>query len=58
VGRIGDVSARVITLDALIADKSEDHGDPVAAEKDRADLATIESLDPDLDIRRDGRRHR
>jgi hypothetical protein len=58
VGRIGDVSARVITLDALIADKSEDHGDPVAAEKDRADLATIESFDPDLDIRRDGRRHR
>lgn len=46
VGRVGGVSARVVTLDALIADKSEDHGDALAAEKDRADLATIQSLRP------------
>ena len=44
VGRIAGVHAPVITLEALIADKSADHGEPAAAERDRADLATIDAL--------------
>jgi Aminoglycoside-2''-adenylyltransferase len=35
------VHARVISLRALKADKSETHNDPLVAAKDRADLATL-----------------
>lgn len=36
--------ARVMSLAALRADKAEEHEDPKAAAKDRADLATLELL--------------
>ena len=47
VGRVAGVRAHVITLDALVAEKSTDHGDPTAGEKDRADLRIIETLRPE-----------
>jgi hypothetical protein len=41
VMELGGVQARVIARAALEADKAADHGDPRAAAKDRADLATL-----------------
>jgi len=41
------VRARVISLDALSADKSEAHDDPGVAAKDRADLAILSGLRQD-----------
>jgi hypothetical protein len=38
---LSGVRARVISVRALTADKSEAHGDPRVAAKDRADLATL-----------------
>jgi aminoglycoside-2''-adenylyltransferase len=46
VGRVAGVRARMITLDALVAEKSTDHGDPTAEAKDRADLTIMETLRP------------
>ena len=43
VAELGGVRARVIGLDALMAEKSEAHDDPRVAAKDRADLATLEA---------------
>jgi uncharacterized protein YndB with AHSA1/START domain len=45
VGELQGVRARVVTRAALLADKAEDHGDPRAAAKDRADLAALRALD-------------
>jgi hypothetical protein len=41
VAELRGVRARVISLDALKADKSTVHGDPGVAAKDRADLCTL-----------------
>ena len=41
IAELEGVRARVISLDALKSDKSEIREDPVVAEKDRADLATL-----------------
>jgi len=38
------VHARVVSLPALKADKAEDHGDGLVADKDRADLTTLARL--------------
>jgi len=43
VAELRGVRARVISLRALRADKSEAHGDPRVAAKDRADLETLEA---------------
>jgi hypothetical protein len=45
VASMGDIEAHVIARAALIADKSEPHGGPEAAAKDRADLAVLTSPD-------------
>jgi hypothetical protein len=44
VAELGGVRARVISLRALRADKSEAHDDPLVAAKDRADLKTLSRL--------------
>jgi Aminoglycoside-2''-adenylyltransferase len=41
VAELAGVRARVITLAALKAEKSQDRDDPVVAAKDRADIATL-----------------
>jgi hypothetical protein len=41
VAELSGVSARLISLRALKADKSEAHSDPRTAGKDRADLETL-----------------
>jgi hypothetical protein len=43
VAELEGVRARVISLGALRADKSEAHGDPRVAAKDRADLTTLDA---------------
>jgi hypothetical protein len=40
------VTARVIALPALMADKSEGHDDPTTTAKDTADLVTLAALTP------------
>jgi Aminoglycoside-2''-adenylyltransferase len=44
VAELEGVRARVVRLDSLISDKSEDRSDPVTAMKDRADLDVLNSL--------------
>jgi hypothetical protein len=44
VSELRGARARVITLGALRADKSEPHDDPAASAKDRADLAALARL--------------
>ncbi|HEX5368088.1 MAG TPA: hypothetical protein VFY10_01595 [Dehalococcoidia bacterium] len=44
VGRVEGVEARVVSLSALIADKSEDYGDPDTLAKDRADLEVLSRI--------------
>jgi hypothetical protein len=44
VAEIGGVRARIISLDALKADKAEDRDDPRVAAKDRSDVATLDRL--------------
>jgi hypothetical protein len=41
VAELLGVRTRLISLGALVADKSEVHNDPIVAAKDRADLATL-----------------
>ena len=41
VEQLNGVTARVVSLASLVADKSEDHDDPAVTAKDRADLATL-----------------
>ena len=45
VAELRGVRARVISLRALKADKSEAHNDPLVAAKDAADLANLSRLD-------------
>jgi hypothetical protein len=44
VGEVRGVRARIVSLAAPRADKSEAHDDPRVAAKDRADLATLSRL--------------
>ena len=44
IAQLEGVRARVVTLAALRLDKREPHEDPRAAEKDRADLGTLDAL--------------
>jgi Aminoglycoside-2''-adenylyltransferase len=44
VAELLGVRTRLISVRALIADKSEAHEDPIVATKDRADLATLSRL--------------
>ena len=44
VAELQGVRARIVSLPALKADKSEAHDDPAVAAKDRADLATLSRL--------------
>ena len=46
VGLIGDVRARVITLDALRFEKSAGYGGPDTRVKDHADLAALRAALP------------
>ena len=41
LAHVGDVCARVISLESLVLEKSSPRDDPVASAKDRADLATL-----------------
>jgi hypothetical protein len=43
VAELEGIRARVISLGALRADKSETHDDPQVAAKDRADLTTLDA---------------
>lgn len=44
VAELHGVRARIVSLRALKADKSEAHDDPLVAAKDRADLAILSRL--------------
>jgi hypothetical protein len=44
LGELRGVRARIISLEALTADKSDAHDDPRVAAKDRADLAILSGL--------------
>lgn len=45
IGRVGDVTARVTSRAALIADKSADYGNATTAAKDEADVAILRAGD-------------
>ena len=44
VSELRGARARIVTIGALRADKSQTHEDPVVTAKDRADLATLARL--------------
>lgn len=48
VGRIGSVTARVVSRESLIADKSIARSDAVTSEKDRVDAANLRRSSPQL----------
>jgi hypothetical protein len=44
VRRLAGTRARVVTVDSLVADKSQIHDDPISAAKDAADVAVLHSV--------------
>jgi hypothetical protein len=44
VRRLAGTRARVVTVESLIADKSQIHDDPISAAKDAADVAVLHSV--------------
>jgi hypothetical protein len=49
---LGDVSARVLTLETMLANKASPRPDEVGGAKDRADLAALRSVVTDLNAQR------